>query len=189
MKQIWILIVLIIILVAVSRCSSNSELSPQRKVSDFSILADMSTVSSVPEYRTQVFVDSNKRVRIIKPHQYPTSGNMVTWDTKSASLDETELQEFYDLLGQIDIFALPAAYTCKAVSLGECYVNEPVLQSAGIAYLKFEINGRQKEIRINTSNETSEVLREIMRRMVGIRDKFSLLPWVEKTSTYSNLFK
>ncbi|MBU1119822.1 hypothetical protein KKA50_01320, partial [Patescibacteria group bacterium] len=96
--------------------------------------------------------------------------------------------EFKILLDKINISKLPSGYICKYSTMKECYADEPILQSAGVPTMILEINGIQKEIHMSTSNGMPNMLKEIMKKMISIRDDLATMPWSEQTSTYKQLF-
>ena len=160
------------------------------QIDSFEIKATMKSDGSQIDFATSVFVNNEGRVKIVKIYQQPDWGKMIIWDTKNSELSEIELIKLKALLSQENVFGFNDQYQCdrQAINTEECYIDEPFLQSAGLKYIKFSLNGKEKEIYVWTSNGVPESLKNIMKEMVGIKDKLSSLPWVKEISEYDELF-
>lgn len=195
MKKLFVLLLLFIITVFTVGCSNED--IPQDKISDFSISISLSATQpdTLPDYGSQVFINNKKQIKIVKPKNYPEWGDIITWNTKSATLTDSELQEFKTLLDKINISKLPSAYVCnystnsnKIFTMKECYVDEPILRSEGASSIRLSIEGEQKEVHMSTSNGVPDSLKDIIKRMIDIRDRLLSVPWSKQTSTYQQLF-
>ena len=187
MKKIILLVVLSFVFI--TGCSNGSTLPEQ--INSFKIRASVrSDDGRQVDFRTSVFVDDKGRVKIAKIYQQPSWGSLITYKTKDSALSETELIRFKELLSQDDIFSFDDLYRCspQAIDIKECYINEPFLQSAGLNYIKFNLDGREKEIEIWASNGVPETLKNIMKEIIGIRDRLSSIPWNIEVSEHDELF-
>lgn len=182
------IILLVLLVFALTGCSKTTD-EEEYSFDNFSVLGDLSSGDSRIDYREQIFVDDKGRVIIIQPKSYPATGKMVVWETKSTVISNDEVEEFKKSIGSSNVFDFKDAYVCKYSTKSECYIEEPVLESAEISYIKFTVDNKEKEIQLSTSNEVPMTLNEILKKLVLLRDKHKDLAWTERTSEYEDLFK